>query len=274
MSCELKPTEQNKTRNWIAENQQQTKIYKLETKKKIILIILSVGLTFFYSCKSKEDKVKNVVNEFLTQINDQTKTINKDLMTEKFAEFFKSKKYYTAEKWELTVKPENDSIITVESKGQTHNGFGRPIELLQGFVLTSEYGSWKIFNSFKLVADELDFEVVDTQWDFYWDREKDEILKQLQDKLELKVLVPGYGNYYTDNKAGKLKLINNSDFDIKNVKILIEHFDNQNKSVNTNHTYISDIIRKHGYREFNWYTSDCSQCETQIFKINFIKESH
>jgi hypothetical protein len=241
---------------------------------KQLYTIIFVGLTFLYSCKSKEDTVKNVVNEFLTQINDQTKTLNKDLMTEKYAAFFKDKSYYTAEKWELTVKPENDSVITVEAKGHTHNGFGQPTELLQGFSLTNKFGGWKIFNSYKLTADELDFEIVDTQWDFYWDRDKDDILKQLQDNLELKEIVPAYGSYYSDSKQGKLKLINNSDFDIKNVKILIEHFDSQGNSVNTDHTGVYDIIRKHGYREFDWYTSDCSKCMKQTFKINFIRESH
>lgn len=242
--------------------------------KKITLILAFTGMIFLNSCKNREDKVKEVVNEFLTEINDNTKTPNNNLMTENYAKFFKGKSYYLSQNWELTVKPENDSTIIVEAKGKTHNGFGQPVENLQGFVLTNKYGGWKIYNSFKLVADEIDFEVVDTQWDFYWDRDKDKILKQLQAKLELKVLVPGYGNYYTDSKKGNLKLINNSDYDIKGVNILIEHFDNQGKSVNTDHTYVSDIVRKHGYREFDWFTSDCAKCATQEFKINFIKESH
>ena len=242
--------------------------------KKTGLIILTIGLTFFYSCKSKEDKVKDIVNEFLTQINDQTKTPNKELITEKFAEFFKDKSYYTAEKWDLTVKPDNDSSIIVESKGHTHNGLGQPMELLQGFSLTNKYGGWKIYNSYNLTADELDFQVVDTQWEFYWDRDKADILKDLQEKVELKILVPGYSSYYSDAKKGQLKIINNSDYDIQRVKILIEHFDSEGLSVNTSHTYVSDIIRKHGYREFDWYTGDCSKCVKQEFKINFIKESN
>jgi hypothetical protein len=244
------------------------------TMKKFIHILFFAGLTLLYSCKSKEDKAKDVVNEFLTQINDQTKTLNKELMTEKFATFFKGKSYYTAEKWELTIKPENDSSIVVESKGQTHNGLGQPTELLQAFSLTNKYGGWKIYNSFKLTADELDFEIVDTQWDFYWDRDKEDILKQLQDNLKLEILQPGYSSYFGDSKKGNLKLVNNSDYDIKGVNILIEHFDSKGNSVNTDHTSVYDIIRKHGYREFDWYTSDCSKCVKQTFKINFIRESN
>ncbi len=241
--------------------------------KQLYTIIL-VGMTFLYSCKSKEDKAKDVVNEFLTQINDQTKTLNNDLMTEKYASFFKDKSFYTSEKWELTVKPENDSVLIVEAKGNTHNGFGQPTEILQAFSLTNKFGGWKIFNSYKLTVDELDFEIVDTQWDFYWDITKYDILKQLYDNLELKEIVPAYSSYFSDSKQGKLKLINNSDYDIKGVNILIEHFDSQGNSVNTDHTSVYDIIRKHGYREFDWFTNDCSKCVKQTFKINFIRESN
>ncbi len=242
--------------------------------KKFTLILAIAGMTFLNSCKNREDKVKDVVNEFLTEINDQTKTLNKDLMTENFAKFLKGKIYYTAEKWELTVKPEHDSIIVVESKGKTHNGWGQPVENLQGFTLTNKFGDWKISDSYKLVADELDFEVVDTQWDFYWDRRKDEIFQELVNSLKLEVIVPGHGNYWTDSRQGKLRLVNNSDYDIQRVKILIEHFDNNRNSVNTDHEYVSNIIRKHGYREFDWYTGDCAKCFKQEFKINFVKESH
>lgn len=242
--------------------------------KKNTIILLSIGLTFLFSCKSREDKIKDVVNEFLTEINDQTKTLNKELMTENFATFFKGKSYYLSQNWDLTVKPDNDSIILVEAKSKTHNGLGQPIEILQGFYLTNTFGDWKIFDSYKLVADQLDFEIVDTQWDFYWDRDKDAIFKDLQEKVKLEVIVPGYGSYYSDSRKGKLKLINNSEYDIQRVKILIEHFDNNGNSVNTDKEYVSNIIRKHGYREFDWYTSDCAKCYKQEFKINFVKESN
>ena len=242
--------------------------------KKSTLIFILTGLTFLYSCKSNDDKVKAVVNEFLTEINDNTKTLNNDLMSENYAKFFKDKSYYLSEKWELTAKRENDSIYSVVSKSHTVNGFGMPMENVQSFQLTNQFGGWKIFNSFKLVADELDFEVVDTYWNFYWDRNKDDILKQLQDSLKLEVIQPGSSSYFGDSKEGKLKIVNNSDYDIHRVKILIEHFDSKGNSVNTDHTYVSDIIRKHGYREFDWFTSDCSKCAKQEFKINFIKESH
>lgn len=244
------------------------------TMKKITLFSFLVGLAFVYSCNRNENKVKEVVNEFLTEINDNTKTLNNDLMTKNYAKFFIGKSYYLAEKWELTVKKENDTVYRVESKSHTVNGFGQPIENVQSFALTNLYGGWKISNSFKLVADELDFEIVDTEWDFYWDRQKNEILTDLQDNLKLEIIEPAYGSYFRDSKLGKLKLINNTDYDIKGVKILIEHYDREGNSVNTDHTSVYDIIRKHGYREFDWCTSNCAKCAKQEFKINFIRESH
>lgn len=239
----------------------------------IRLAIITILLASFYSCKSKEDKAKEVVNDFLSQINDQTKTLNNDLMTKNFSTFFNNKSYYTADKWELTIKPENDSTIIVESKGESHNGLGKPVELIQRFSLTNISDEWRIYNSYNLTADNLDFEVVDTDWDFYWDRDKEDILNHLKEKIELKILIPGY-SYYSDSKHGKLKIINNSEFDIQNIKILIEHFDANGQSVNTDYKYVSGIIRKHGYRELDWYTTDCSKCYKQEFKINFEKESN
>jgi len=239
----------------------------IEIKRIFVIVICAVSL---YSCKSREGKVEDVVNKFLTEINDRTKTLSQDLMTEEFAIFFKGKSYYSSQDWVLTAKPENDSTITVESKGKTHNGWGQPVEILQSFILRNRNGHWKIFSSYNLVPDRLDFRVVDTEWDFYWDRAKDRILKELQEKLTIEVLVPGYRGYYSTR--GKLRISNNSDYDVEGIRILIEHFDSQGKSVNTDYTYVWDIVRKNGYREFEWSTGDCDKCERQEFKINFIRE--
>ena len=243
--------------------------------KKNTVILILIGLTSFYSCKTKEEKVKDVVNEFLTEINDQTKTVNVNLLSENYNDFFSGKRYYTLGKWELKVKPQNDSLIIVEAKGHTGNSLGMPMEIIQGFKLTSELGGWKIFDSYHLVFDALDIELVDVDWKFYWDIDKDEIVNDLMDKLTLEVIKQSHHlEYFPDLVSGKLKLINNSDYDIKRINILIEHFDRNGNSVNTDHTYVSDIVRKKGYREFEWTTGSCNSCFTQKFKINFIRESN
>lgn len=71
---------------------------------------------------------------------------------------------------------------------------------------------------------------------------------------------------------GRLRLINDSKYDVKSIDILIEHFDSEGISVNTDHEKIYKIIRSGGYLEFDWYSSDCSSCETQEFQISFTKE--
>lgn len=243
------------------------------TGNNFYLFVTIIGISMLNSCSNKSDNPKNVVESFLKSVNDKTKKYDKDLVTEKFNKFFVGKSIYLSQNWEFTEKSIDDTTTAVEARGKTSNGFGQPVEIVQGFYLTNTHGGWKIFNSFKLVVDDLDFKVVDKQWNFYTDMDKDYVLQQLQEKLELKVLTTASQGYSSGSLGGKLIINNNSDFDIRNVNILIEHFDFQGKSVNTDHTFVSEIIRKHASRELNWYTMNCGECEKQKFKINFIRES-
>lgn len=239
-----------------------------------LLPLLLIAL-IVVSCEKPEDKIAKIVDQFLTQVNKQYQVYDKDLTTDNFDKFFEGKGYYTSQDWKLTVKPFDDGAhFMVEARGNSHNGWGQPMEIMQGFALTKEYGKWQIYDSFNFVEDELAFRVVDTQWDFYWDRGKYEIMDELRKKLTLEIITPGYQPYYsTSHRNGKLKLINNSDYDIEGVKILVEHFDRNGNSVNTSHSYPGGIIRKHGYREFDWLTTDCTRCYRQTYKICFEKES-
>ena len=145
----------------------------------------------------------------------------------------------------------------------------------QEFLVKEVNNNWRIVDSYNVLADFLDFDVVDKKWGFYWDKEKHDVLMDLQKKLVLKTVIPGHCGFFDCSiREGKLKLINNSDYDIKGVKILIEHYDKKGKSVNTDDESVYDIVRKHGSREVEWYTSECSSCAKQEFKINFIRESN
>lgn len=214
----------------------------------------------------------------MKQINDEKvkkKDIDFSAVSSKYKDLFLESTYFTSQTWTLVAEPESDTAIVVKSTGKTFNSFGQPVENHQEFVVKMREGSWKITNSYNVLAQFLDFDIVDQEWEFYWDGQKHDILLQLQDQLKLEILVPGHCGYFScENREGKLKLVNNSDYDIKGVKILIEHYDKEGNSVNTDNTSVYDIIRKHGYREFDWYTSDCSKCATQKFKINFIRESN
>lgn len=241
------------------------------------LIGISIAVLALNSCIEPEDTVTEIVDQFLTEINDperKQKGINYSVLKDDYLELFKNNSYYLLENWELSAKKETDTTYIVEAIGKTSNAFGMTLEEYKGFALKKVNGEWKIFNSYKLIADEIDFEVVDTQWDFYWDTKKARILKEVQDSLRLEIKRKGYKSYFGDAMEGELRLVNNTNYDLKGVKILIEHFDKDGKSVNTDDESVYDIIRAGGYREFDWYTSDCSKCSTQEFRINFIKESH
>ena len=246
--------------------------------KKFPLIFILLGLLLLYSCKSKEDKAKDIVDNFIKQINDKKikiEDIDFTKVSDDYKELFlRINDFYYSENRVLSLESDSDSSIIVKSMGTNINSLGQPDKICQEFTLKKrKNGDWEITNSYNVLALFLDFEIVDHQWEFYWDKQKTNILKELQEKLELKVLVPGYREYFSEYVKGKLKLINNSDYDIKGVNILIEHYDSEGKSVNTDNASVYDIIRKHGYREFDWLTGDCSKCTKQEFKINFIRES-
>src|SRR5690606_6720849 len=129
-----------------------------------------------------------------------------------------------------------------------------------------------ISDSYNLIGFYLNFQVEDTQWQTYWDSKKSEILKEVIDNLKLEIITKGYKKY-DDAMAGELRLVNNSNYDLKNIEILIEHFDKDGVSVNTDNTYVSEVIRAKGYREFDWISFDCSKCNTQTFKIKYVLET-
>ena len=241
------------------------------------------GIIFFgilTSCKSEDAKILDVVNKFLTERNSEEYSSQgyDDLITEDYANLVMGKYFYTIKNWKLEIRPmdfdlvSENSMLMVEATGETHNNRGTPKKVVQRFALTDKFGKWQIDDSYGFVSERLNFDIADTQWDFYWDRKKEEVLKELQSKLKLSVLVKGYRTTYSDYARGKLKLENNSDYDIKGVTILIEHFDKDGLSVNTDKKTVWDIIRKHGYREFDWITGDCAKCVKQEFKISFTKE--
>ena len=105
-------------------------------KRKLPLLCMCIALM---ACKKTENKVIKIVDDFLTQVNDQTKSVNKELITIDFGKLFDGKGYYTSKDWKLTAKPQDDSTFVVEAKGHTYNGLGQPREIMQAFALTNIY---------------------------------------------------------------------------------------------------------------------------------------
>jgi hypothetical protein len=233
----------------------------------VIIYIYLLAIPF--SCQNKTENAKEIVNQFLTEINNDNMNITKENLTVEYRKHFKENHYYPSSNWELKTKSEN--VITVEAKSQSSNVFGIS-ELIQTFYLKMENGRLKIYDSNNLVTNNLDFEVIDLDWNYHTDMERNKIYKNIKDNMSIKVLEEAHKGFINGNRRGIIKIINNSNYDVKGVRVLIEHFDNNWKSVNTDYSYVSDIIRKKGYREQTWLTSDCFNCENEKFKINFIKE--
>jgi hypothetical protein len=235
-------------------------------------IVLGFLVLSLFSCKNKEKRVLEIVDKVLTQINDKKEgNLDTTVFSSDYYKIFKSNPIYSTNDWSLKFKKQNDSIFIVEANGKTHNGFGMEIKNHQEFKLVIRDGKFKIIDSYNLIALFLNMEIVEKEWTFFWDKQKEDIINELEQNLKLEVLKKGF-HKYTDASSGELRLINNSKYDISNVEILIEHYDNEGKSVNTDTESVSEIIRANGYREFDWYTSNCRSCETQKFKIKFRRE--
>lgn len=239
---------------------------------KIRFIIIGIVSLSFMSCQDNSEKAIEIVDKVLTQINDKIEgNLDTTVFEPEYFDLFKTSFIYFTNDWELKLKQQNDSIFIVESNGKTHNAFGMELKNHQEFKLAKRDGKLQIIDTYNLIGLFLNMKVVDKEWDFYWDKQKEDIVKDLEGKLELEVVTKGHKKY-SSSVVGDLKLINNSDYDISNVEILIEHFDSDGKSVNTDTEYLSEVIRANGYREFDWYTSDCKSCSKQQFSIKFKRE--
>jgi hypothetical protein len=176
--------------------------------------------------------------------------------------------------YKLTSEKRPDNTYLVTSTGKSQSILGRVVETQNQFIVSKLNGAWKITDSYNLIGFNINFRVVDTQWETYWDIKKAEILEEVKSNLKLEIVEEGYRPFFGGEfLKGKLRLNNNSDYDIEGTTVLIEHFDKNGISVNTDKTGVYDIIRSKGYREFNWYSSDCSKCVKQTFKIEFIEET-
>lgn len=175
--------------------------------------------------------------------------------------------------YRLTTEQKSDNNVIVTSIGKAPGLFGIVVETRNQFSVTKISGQWKIDDSFGLIGLFLNFSIEDTQWNTYWDIKKSKILKEVMDSLKLEIVKAGSKNYYGDAMEGNLRIVNSSSYDLKDLEILIEHFDRNGKSVNTDDKFVFDIIRSKGYREFDWYTSDCENCYSQKFQIKFVRET-
>ena len=162
----------------------------MKTKLIILFIILA---EIFISCKSQDEMIKDVVDNFLTECNTKDKTSNNFVrfVTEDYYHHIRDKRYYTIQNWELRIiqeeskKDSENSMIVVEATGTANDEQGKPLNIIQKFSLINDSGQWKIDDSYGFRIIKLNFNIADAQWDFYWDKEKDEIFGELQRKIEM-----------------------------------------------------------------------------------------
>lgn len=252
--------------------------------KTYIFALLIITLN---SCQKPEDQAMKVVDDFIKEVNNNgadkfngslkksREALNYSFVTPEMEKHIRANFMGIPEKetYKLTAEKKADNTIIVTAIGKTTGAMGEVVEMQNQFLLTEINGQWKISDSYGLLAFYLNFQIEDTQWESYWDLKKVSILTEIMDNVKLVVINKGYRSYFGDALKGNLKLINNSNYDIKGMEVLIEHFDNNGVSVNTDNASVYDVIRSKGYREFDWYTSDCSKCATQTFAIKFVEET-
>jgi len=254
--------------------------------RKLTFLSAVLFLILMSSCTKPEDKaidiVKNFFNEFYENGADKfggslkksREVLDYSYVTPVMENLIKNNFVGLPEKdnYQLTAEKKSDNSVIVTSIGKANGPFGNIVEVRNQFLVSKIDGTWKISDSYNLIGYYLNFQVEDTQWPTYWDSKKSEILKEVMDNLKIEVITQGYKKF-NDAMAGDLRLVNNSNYDLKNIEILIEHYDKNGISVNTDNAYVSEVIRAKGYREFDWITFDCSKCKTQTFKIKFVLET-
>lgn len=249
-----------------------------------IFTLLAITLN---SCQSPEDKAIKIVDDFIKEVNNNgadkfngslrksREALNYSYVTPEMEKLIRNNFMGIPEKetYKLTAEKKADNTIVVTSIGKATGFMGNVVEMQNQFLLKEINGQWKISDAHGLLAFYLNFQIEDTQWEAYWDLKKANILDEIMENVKLEVINKGYRSYFGDGMKGNLKLINNSNYDIKGIEVLIEHFDKNGVSVNTDNAGVYDVIRSKGYREFNWYTSDCSKCASQTFAIKFVEET-
>lgn len=229
-----------------------------------------------YSCSNNEDQAKELISQFLTETSDvhfSRKTLDYAMLSSEYKQVFDSSGYYPLKNHVLSIQSESDSMIVFISKGAATNVLGVEIEDQQEFQLKNTQGIWKIDNSNYFLVDHANFKFVEDKYEQLWDKEKAIALNQVQENVTLEIMQSPQGLEFSGSREGILKLINNSEYDIRKLRISIEHFDIEGNSVNSDEEIVLDVIRKHGYRVFNWFSKDCLNCDSQKFKILFIDEN-
>jgi hypothetical protein len=172
--------------------------------------------------------------------------------------------YYKIDEWKLKSKSNDDGKFQVEVQGTATNAFGVKLDRSPIFVVEKRGDSW-------VITDSYDFAVIDKAKDVYGksDLEKHQMIEDMKDNVKIESW--SFEASYGGSVKGEGTIANNSIMAVNFVKFVIEYKDPSGNIVNTDETYAigGDDLLPGQKRKFEWYTSNCSDCNKASAYLKF-----
>lgn len=238
----------------------------------ILVLIVVIGFTGYYF----RDKLQGLFVNGAEKTAEKALKYLKDSKSEDSSEEFtlfstdftinvlSNYSYYKIDEWKLKSIAIDNEKYKVEVEGVTTNGFGAKLERNPIFVVEKEGNNW-------VITDSYDFAVIDKATDVYGksDLEKHKMMEEMKEKVKIESW--SFESSYGGSIKGVGTIVNNSDMTVSFVKFVIEYKDNSGNIVNTDETYAvgADDLLPGQRRKFEWYTSNCYDCNKASANLNF-----
>jgi hypothetical protein len=230
---------------------------------KNIFYILFFSLTII-SCEQNSSEAENIVNKLLVDMNSLDNPFSKSTVSQNFDLLLNKVPTASTEKWKLSSEKRENGNIIVTSSSRSTNVMGIERDMLQKFEVKNN----KIINSEYFFVPQYDFEIVLNDWDTMWDLEKIKAYENVEENVKITSRSPAIRSY-ANSLEGNFKIENNSNYDIKNLNIMIEHFQRDGTQIKTDNSSITGILRKNGKQKVIWFTTNCESCDKFKLKIIF-----
>lgn len=234
---------------------------------KNIFYILFLSLTFV-SCEQSTSEAENIVDKLLVDMNSLDNQFSKSTVSEEFALLLNKIPTAHTEKWKLTSEKRENGNVIVTSTSRSTNLMGIETDMIQKFEVKDN----KIINSDFFFLPEYAFEIVLNDWDTMWDLEKIKAFKNVEENVKI-ISKSSANKSYLNSLEGDFKIENNSNYDIRDLEIMIEHFENDGTQIKTHNSSIAGILRKNGKQKVKWFTTNCESCDEFKLKIIFKTEN-
>jgi hypothetical protein len=235
-----------------------------------------------YQNPSQEDKYADddlnkaviIANIFMRSVYESSVEKVDSLLTGDYAEIQRNYKNRLSRKvnpdFNFEAKRIDGEKIIVDAIGQSQSVLGSA-SFLQKIILKKINDNWKIDDSYNLIHVTPNFSIEGIRNAF--DSEKIQIIKDVEKNMSFEILQSGQKRKYSDDViAGKLRIYNNTEYDIKSLDLTIEHFDYSGSSVNTDNITVYEVIKSKGYKDEDWSTFDCGNCVRQEIKFDLYKK--